>query len=145
MKTYTLNVFNTTTGRYEDVAVTEEVYHTYRRSGWKIENTDTSFFAHEIQFSGLKGGDESAYENFHEFICYESDPSDIVGVRLERQALCAAVARLDEWEQDLIKALFVENKSMRKYAAEADIPLMTVQNRKARILCKLHKLVESQK
>ena len=49
-KTYTLDVYNHATGCMETVAVTEEVYRTYLRTGWSIENNDASFYAHEIQF-----------------------------------------------------------------------------------------------
>lgn len=51
-KKYTLTVYNTVTHRNEEVEVTHDVYHAYRRTGWGIENNDTSFFAHEIQMSG---------------------------------------------------------------------------------------------
>lgn len=73
-KKYTLMVYNTVTHRNEEVEVTHEVYHAYRRTGWGIENNDTSFFAHEIQMSGLIGGEEGAYENFKEFIDTENIP-----------------------------------------------------------------------
>ena len=42
-KKYTLMVYNTVTHRNEEVEVTHEVYHAYRRTGWGIENNDTSF------------------------------------------------------------------------------------------------------
>ena len=56
---YYLTVFNTCTGVYETVEVTKEVYIGYKRSKWKIENNDRSFYKHEIQFSGLIGGDRA--------------------------------------------------------------------------------------
>lgn len=79
-KKYTLMVYNTVTHRNEEVEVTHEVYHAYRRTGWGIENNDTSFFAHEIQMSGLIGGEEGAYENFKEFIDTENIPDNQVGI-----------------------------------------------------------------
>lgn len=60
-KTYTLDIYNHATGQVETVEVTEEVYRTYLRTGWSIENSDTSFYAHEIQFSSLTGGSEDAF------------------------------------------------------------------------------------
>ena len=41
-KKYTLTVFNTCTREYEEVAVTEEVYRTYYRTGWNIKDNNQS-------------------------------------------------------------------------------------------------------
>ena len=38
IKKYTLTVFNTCTQEYEEVAVTEEVYRAYYRTGWNIKD-----------------------------------------------------------------------------------------------------------
>ena len=65
---YTLIVFNTCTREYEEVTVTEEVYHAYCRTRWNIKDNDESFFDHEIQMSGMIGSQDGAYENFREFI-----------------------------------------------------------------------------
>lgn len=65
---FTLIVFNTCTREYEEVMVTEEVYRTYCRTRWNIKDNDQSFFDHEIQMSGMIGGQDGAYENFREFI-----------------------------------------------------------------------------
>ena len=63
MKTeYFLNVHNTTTGRNEDVIVDKNIYNIYRRTGWKIENNDRSFYRHEIQFTALVGGEDGSFE-----------------------------------------------------------------------------------
>lgn len=43
-KKYTLTVFNTCTREYEEVAVTEEVYRTYYRTGWNIKDNNQKFF-----------------------------------------------------------------------------------------------------
>lgn len=46
-KKYTLTVFNTCTREYEEVAVTEEVYRTYYRTGWNIKDNNQRFFDNE--------------------------------------------------------------------------------------------------
>ena len=66
---YTLKVYNTLTKQYEDVVVTKKVYDTYRRTEWNIKDNDESFYDHEIQISGLIGGEGDGYENFREFLC----------------------------------------------------------------------------
>ena len=37
-KVYVLNVYNTMTGQYELIQVTKEVFQTYRRTKWNIED-----------------------------------------------------------------------------------------------------------
>lgn len=41
-KVYVLNVYNTMTGQYELIQVTKEVFQTYRRTKWNIEDTAES-------------------------------------------------------------------------------------------------------
>lgn len=48
-KVYVLNVYNTMTGQYELIQVTKEVFQTYRRTKWNIEDSTERFFKHETQ------------------------------------------------------------------------------------------------
>ena len=43
-KTYILNVYNTMTGEFELVQVTKEVFQTYRRTKWHIEDSTERFY-----------------------------------------------------------------------------------------------------
>lgn len=56
--------------------------------------------------------------------------------------LVVAVEMLTEQEWRLIYSLFFKGKSERKLSAETGIPLMTINDRKRRILKKLKKLLE---
>ena len=67
-KAYILNVYNTMTGEFELVQVTKEVFQTYRRTKWHIEDSTERFYKHETQMSSLIGGENDGYERFHEFI-----------------------------------------------------------------------------
>ena len=71
-KVYVLNVYNTMTGQYELIQVTKEVFQTYRRTKWNIEDSTERFFKHETQMSSLIGGENDGYERFHEFIDYDN-------------------------------------------------------------------------
>ena len=84
-QTYILTVYNTMTGLYEDVEVSEEVYCEYRRGLWRINKNEDKHRAGEIPFSALLGGDGGEYENFHEFIDRENDPETILLERQKRQ------------------------------------------------------------
>ena len=59
---------------------------------------------------------------------------------LDELALC--VKLLPEQELLLIRALFFQGKSERQLSSETGVPLMTLNDRKRRILKKLKKLLE---
>ena len=99
---YTLIVFNTCTQKYEEVAVTEEVYRTYCRTGWNIKDNDLSFFDHEIQLSGMIGSQDGAYENFREFVDSVNTPENIVLSQIEKEALYQAISALPTKSRSLV-------------------------------------------
>lgn len=144
-KTYTLNVYNHATGCFETVEVTEEVYRTYQRTEWNINDNDTSFYAHEIQFSSLIGGSDNAFLNFREFIDTENTPDKVV----EKSEMIAAVKRairsLSPEEQELVRALFYEGLSGFEYARIKGIPQTTVSYRTRALLQKLKKCPDIKK
>jgi DNA-directed RNA polymerase specialized sigma subunit len=144
-KPYTLSVYNTLTGKYENVPVTEKIYRDYKRTGWNIEDNDASFYDHEIQFSQLIGGDEGAYENFHEFVSDAGATSNAAMDSIYKNLLRKSMKFLEPDEAKLITALFFGEKTERQYANETGIPPMTIHDRKIRILKKIKKFMDSEK
>ena len=144
-KKYTLTVYNTVTHRNEEIEVTREVYHAYRRTGWGIENNDASFFAHEIQMSRLIGGEDGAYENFKEFIDTENIPDKTVVAAMELDALQIALSALTDADKALVQALFYDGLTEREYAKVTGLPQKTINNRKLAIIRKLRKLPDFKK
>ena len=142
MSKYTLSVFNTITGRYEVVPVTEEVYRTYRRTGWSIDNNNASYYDHEIQFSQLIGGDDGNYENFHEFVSDADAVSNEAIDAIYKDLLYKAMDSLTADEAELITALFFDGKTERQYADELGVYRNAVHKKKMRILEKIKKLIE---
>ena len=140
-KKYTLTVYNTVTYRNEEVEVTRETYHAYRRTGWGIENNDASFFDHEIQMSGLIGGEEGAYENFKEFIDTENIPDNTVLKIMEIEALQKALSVLSDADNKLVQALFYDGLTEQEYAAQVGISQQMINRKKQRILNFLKKLL----
>ena len=140
-KKYTLTVYNTVTHRNEEIEVTREVYHAYRRTEWGIENNDASFFAHEIQMSGLIGGEDGAYENFKEFIDTENIPDNTVLKIVEIEALRKAISVLPDADKALIRALFYDGLTEQEYAAQVGISQQMINRKKQRILNFLKKLL----
>ena len=140
-KKYTLTVYNTVTHRNEEVEVTREIYQAYRRTGWGIENNDASFFAHEIQMSGLIGGEEGAYENFKEFIDTENIPDNTVLKIVEIEALLKALSVLSDADNELVQALFYDGLTEQEYAVQVGISQQMISRKKQRILKSLKKLL----
>ena len=65
---YMVTVFNTVTARYEEIAVSKEIYNEYRRGEWRISKNNDKHSTGEIPFCALTGGEDGGYENFHEFV-----------------------------------------------------------------------------
>ena len=133
------NVYYTLTDEYEDVEVSKELYVTYKRTKWGIENNDASFYDHEIQLSGLIGGENDNYENFHEFIDDVNTPEEIVIDAEIKRAVRESVSTLDKEEQQLVFAQYEEGVSESEYARRTGIPQRTINHRKERILEKIRK------
>ena len=110
-----LSVYNTLTGEYEGVPVTEEVYHAYRRTGWNMMKNDAKHSV-AIPFSNLIGGDDGAFENFGEFVSDNGNPPHTVEDRMSKAVLHRILSALPEAEKRLIAALVVDGKSEREYA-----------------------------
>ena len=138
-KAHSLSVYNTLTGKYEDIAVTKEVYEVFTRTGWNIKDNNEAFFKHEIQFSSLTGGEETSYENFREFVSFESDPLELVSSQLEIEQLSRLLGELPLQDKKLVKALFFDGQSERDYAASAGVSKTFTARRKKKIIDRLKK------
>ena len=64
MKKNTVCVYDTISKSYVEVEVSCEVYTQYNRTKLAIENNNSSFFEHEIQFSALIGGTDGCILKF---------------------------------------------------------------------------------
>jgi DNA-directed RNA polymerase specialized sigma subunit len=115
------------------------VYNAYRRTGWKIDYNDVQFYKHEIQFSGLIGGEDGNYENFHEFISYDGNPEQIITEQTILKSLSKSLDTLSNDEIRLILAIFVEKKRVCTCARELNISHVAVIKRMNRIREKIKK------
>ena len=103
---YTLNIYNPATGQVEVVPVPKGIYDEFRRSNWNIDKNNDRFRKHETPFTDLRGGMDGSYENFDEFRREKDDPAQLVVDLLMLRDLRQALARLDESERDLLRAIF---------------------------------------
>ena len=141
MNKNTVRVYDTISKKLVEVVVSDKVRTHYNRTQWNIDDNDESFYKHEIQFSALIGGHKNAFENFKEFITdYDIEEETDRKIFVERLYNCLKL--LSESERDLIIILFFENKTERECAEFYDVNQKNINKRKAKILCKLNKLLE---
>lgn len=132
-----VKVFNTLTGKFEEVEVTAEIATVYRRNAWNIKDNDESFFDHEIQISSLIGGSDNAYENFREFKSMSRDVQDEFEEKLLVEKLHMVLADLDETDYRIIYLLFHEELSERDVADIIGVSQPVLHRKKRKILKKI--------
>lgn len=142
MDKYYLSIFNTCTGMYEDVEVTEAVYHSYRRMNWNAEKREQEYRKWCIPFSSLKGGADEAFQNFHEFASNIDNPEIVMMESAEKQCLRKALKTLTEDELRLIFYLFYRGMSEAECAKIYGNSQQAISKRKHRILCKIAEFVK---
>lgn len=86
---------------------------------------------------------ERLEDSNHQFAADEISVEDaaVQAVLIEKMLACLKL--LTPQEQELINELFFKGKSEHQVSRETDIAQRTIHDRKARILCKLKKLVEN--
>lgn len=134
-------VFNTLTNELQEVYVTQEVAQTFKRTGWNIKDNDKSFFKHEIQISGLIGGQNNAYENFKEFVSGTNDMHEAVEKQLLIEKLHNALKGLNETDYKIIYLLFHDCLSERECAEKIGVSQSVLHRKKHRILKYLKKFL----
>lgn len=128
--TYVVTVFNTITAQYEEVTLTEDVYNEMRRSQWRIDKNDSKHSANETPFSALIGGEEGAYENFHEFV---SEKDTLVEVLCKKELighLHKAIDKLPAGEKSVIELFYFQNLSSQKIGQMLGISEQAVTKRR---------------
>lgn len=142
MKKNTVCVYDTISKKVVEVEVSDEIYTHFKRTKWAIENNNSSFYEHEIQFSALIGGHENAFENFKEFM-NDYDVEKETDRKMFIEKLYDCLELLSESERALIVMLYFENKTERECAEFYGISQKNINKKKAKILCKLHKLLKN--
>ena len=141
MKKNTVRVYDTVSKKIVEVEVSDEVRTHYNRTQWNIDDNNESFYKHEIQFSALIGGHENAFENFREFMTdYNVEKETDLKMLVEKLYSCLEL--LSELDRELIMMLYFENKTERECAEIYGINQKNINKKKARILCRLNKLLK---
>lgn len=126
--------------------VTEEVYREYFKMLRRERYLEERDLAHGrflySQFDNVYVdvlGEELLVDGLTEDIC----DSIVKKIMIEQLRECLSL--LSDEELNLIIQLFYEEKSQRQLSEESGIPLMTISDRKNRILKKLKKYLENKK
>lgn len=137
----TLKVYDTITKKMVDVEVSKEVYEAYKRSVWREEKGNSSFYEHEIQFSMLAGGSNNAYENFHEFRNGESSSDNDTVKNAYIRIMLKAIEQLPKKDRMLIWLLYFNDMSERDCSKLFGINCKNIHKKKALVLDKINKLM----
>ena len=140
-KLYAINIYDTTTEKEKVIYVSKEVYDEFRRGEWRIEKNDSKHKANETQFSALLGGEDGAYENFHEFVDDEANPEKLVFRSIMMEKLHHALDHLEKADRELIEALYFQELTEKNLAHNLLVSQQAVHRRKMRILEKLKKFL----
>lgn len=130
-----VKVYDTITKVMVDVEVSDEVYTSFNRTKWKIEDNNESFYKHEVQFSQL-------LDDIDFGALADTDTEDRAITEVFIEKLTDALKRLPEKDFLLIQMLFYEGMSERECAIELHTTQQNISKKKARILCKLNKVLE---
>lgn len=123
------------------VPVSEEVYLTYHRMKRRetyLEERDTTngvFYYSALDTEGTNGEDV-----IPDLVSPRVE--DLIMDKLIAEKLHQCLSQLAREEQELIYALFFQNKSEHQVSRETGIAQKTIHNRKVRILARLKKLIE---
>lgn len=121
------------------ITVGKEVYRAYYQQKEREAYLDKLSQKHDISFEECQ--EKGIQVDYLLSRSEQSIEDDIIKREmLEKMMLC--IKMLSEQERLLIYNLFFKGKSERQLSAETGIPLMTINDRKRRILKKLKKLLE---
>lgn len=129
-------VYNTVTGKYEFIDLSEPVHSELKQWNWRQEKQDVSIHKHEVMVSELHGD----YETFREFADITDVEDDAIKLMMIKQ-LHICIEQLTENERELISALFFYSMTEREYADLIGQTQQNINKKKQRILSKLYKLL----
>ncbi len=135
---YTINEFDTLTGEYIEVGVTEDVFNCYRRTGWNIDKNNQKHAHNTIPFSSLCGPYD-INENFNMFASEEENPEQIYEDKETNRVLIEAIKKLPENEKVVIELIFYKGLSAKEVGAYLGITERGVNKRKISAFEKIKK------
>ena len=126
----------------EKICVSEEVYNVYRqmrRHERTLAEKDSRNFV--LKYEDFADGEITGEEQIYDFL--QPSVEELALTNIIYHKLREAIEMLTQDERELITAIYFQGYSVHQLAKESGAPYMTISCRKARILCKLQKFLES--
>ena len=126
----------------EKICVSEEVYSVYRqmrRQERTLAEKDSRNFV--LKYEDFADGEVTGEEQIYDFL--QPSVEELALTNIIYRKLHKAIEMLQQDERELITAIYFQGYSVHQLAKESGTPYMTISCRKARILCKLQKILEN--
>lgn len=126
----------------EKICVSKEVYNAYRqmrRQERTLAEKDSRNFV--LKYEDFADGEITGEEQIYDFL--QPSVEEIALTNLIYRKLHKAIEMLPQAEREIITAIYFQDYSVHQLAKEFGTPYMTISSRRARILCKLKKILES--
>ena len=115
-KKNTVRVFNTLTGMYEDVEVSEEVYLELIRDRWRNEKREATINEREISVNELCDEDAYREEDYWQFADDDKGPKELLEDDEAYGHLLNIIDQLDPAMRRRFKMFYIENLSVKTIA-----------------------------
>lgn len=126
----------------EKICVSEEVYNVYRqmrRQERTLVEKDSRNFV--LKYEDFADGEVTGEEQIYDFL--QPSVEELVLTNIIYRKLHKAIEMLQQDERELITAIYFQGYSVHQLAQKTGAPYMTISCKKARILCKLKKILEN--
>ena len=133
---YMVTVFNTVTARYEEIAVSKEIYNEYRRGEWRISKNNDKHSTGEIPFCALTGGEDGGYENFHEFVDTEHTVEAMLAKQEERRLARRALEALSPVMRRRFLLHHAEKRTAKEFPSTASKNRLSSPEKNSRLFGK---------
>ena len=126
----------------EKTCVSEEVYSVYRqmrRQERTLVEKDSRNFV--LKYEDFADGEVTGEEQIYDFL--QPSVEELALTNIIYRKLHKAIEMLQQDERELITAIYFQGYSVHQLAKKTGAPYMTISCKKARILCKLKKILKN--
>ena len=126
----------------EKICVSEEVYNVYRqmrRQERTLVEKDSRNFV--LKYEDFADGEVTGEEQIYDFL--QPSVEELALTNIIYRKLHKAIEMLQQDERELITAIYFQGYSVHQLAKKTGAPYMTISCKKARILCKLKKILKN--
>lgn len=123
-----LTLFDSATGDTVTILVTTEVYNEYMRSIWRTHKQDDKYNSLFTPFSALIGGENGAYENFHEFVNEDDLPEKELEKKLKKEIGYRALESLPKTTRKRFVLFYFHRLKAKEIAEIEGVSVNSIQS-----------------